>query len=83
MITTTTEIDRAQTESTTEATIAAVASDALDNVSGGWCGPYAAARGPYAVAPGPYAVARYAAHLERRAEWIEHRAERIAYRWGY
>jgi len=76
MITTTTEIDRAQTEPTTETAIAAVASDALDSVSGGWCGPYAAARGPYAVA-------RYAAHLERRAEWMEHRAERIAYRWGW
>jgi hypothetical protein len=35
MITTTTEIHLAQTESTTETTIAAVASDALDNVSGG------------------------------------------------
>jgi len=76
MITTTTETCRAQTESTTETTIAAVASDALDNVSGGWCGPYAVERGPYAVA-------RYAAHLERRAEWMEQRAARLAYRWGY
>jgi hypothetical protein len=69
MITTTTPDSNAQTEATTDTTIAPVAGETLESVAGGYWSPYAAAR--------------YYAHVERRAEWLEQRAERFAYRWGF